>query len=181
VLLSAVLLNQAFSQQTQPEKDRIPVEFYYNGKNKQVSEVVKKLAEGMRYKNKVEILYRDVASNPDHAIFVNSLAEKLPQKERTSIDIIAIVGGITPSEKAEDFLNNNIILFKSRHIAVYLNQAILFKLGMGVEKPPNYTETIIPPNPFDSINLKLNILLILVSLFCIRNIYLIVKSRRQNV
>jgi hypothetical protein len=167
-----------FGQQTKPnktektkvvesdKKPKVPVEFYYNGKNKRTQEIVKQLTDGMRYADKIELVFKDVSMNPDHAAFVNAQVAKLPVHEQQFVDVMVVIGVLKTVEdmSAEEFLKENTILFGGRHIAVFLNQGILFKMGMGVQKPPNYTVHPVPVNPLDKINNQLLILIIMLGL-----------------
>lgn len=156
------LLGLALAQQTQPAADnasagaKIPVEFYYNAGNKQSQEIVKQLVEGMRFKDRVEIIYRDVGSNPEDALLVENAVKKLPEEERGYVDLLVLVGELRPVDNPSQFLEKNLFLFGSKHIARTLNQAILYKLGMGVEKPASFSAHKPVVNPFTELDKKLS-------------------------
>ena len=159
LLFILILTSFVFGQQTQPankdkKEPKLPVEFYFNGKNEKTKTAIEQLTKGMRYQDKIELILKDVSLNPDHAAFVNAQVAKLPLDQQRYIDIVVIVGNLIPlveGEKQEKFFEKNTMLFGGVHIANYLNQAILYKLGMGVEKPPYYTKVVVPPNPIDEL------------------------------
>lgn len=163
LLVVLFLTTFVFAQQTQPnkadkkevKKSRVPIEFYYNGKNKRTAEVVKQLTSGMRYADKTELILKDVSLNADHAAWVNVQVAKLPLDQQRYIDIVVVVGELLPAD-AKEYFDINTLLFGATHVANFLNQAILFKLGKGVEKPPYYTRIEPPKNPLDAVNKKLD-------------------------
>jgi predicted ABC-type exoprotein transport system permease subunit len=142
-IIVIMLIGSVSAQDTQ-----ISVEIYYNAKNRQSQDTVNVLIEGLRFQDKLDIIHNDVSTNPDYAMLVSGLAQKLPEDLQNLVDVIMIIG-------------KDIELYGSRHIQQYMNQAILYKMGMKVEIPPSFTPLPEQVNPLDSVNIKLNIVIAL--------------------
>ena len=161
-LIVVIMLTSVQAQET----DKVDVVLYFNAKSKQVQDVVATLEEGMRYKDKITVTYKDVSDNPDTAMWVNAMVKKLPENLRGLVDVIMVVG-------------DDIELYGSRHIQQYMNQAILNKLGMKVEIPPIYTPIPVKVNPLDEINIKLNISLAFCGLLLLYFVFRKLRKRKH--
>jgi len=149
IIIVMSLISQSYAQETE---QKISVEIYYNAKSKQVQDIVAQLIDGLRFKDKLNIIHYDVSSSPDYAMLVNGMVKGLPENLQSLIDVIMVI-------------DKDIELYGSRHIQQFMNQAILNKMGMKVDKPASYTPLPVQVNPLDEVNLKLNIILVFCCLF----------------